>query len=129
MLAQIGVEREKDFPDIPLMHELAKTSEQRQILNLISLPPALGRPFFTTPDVPADRVAALRRAFEATMKDEAFLNEAKQLNLEMNPFGGERAAAIVNDTINSSAGAHSQGQGRAGYSEVAQNMPFGHVRH
>jgi len=43
---------------------------------------------------------ALRRAFEATMKDEAFLNEAKQLNLDMNPFGGERAATIVNDTIN-----------------------------
>ena len=75
------------------------TPEQRQILNLISLPPALGRPFFTTPDVPADRVAALRRAFEATMKDEAFLKEARQLNLEMNPFGGERAAMIVNSTI------------------------------
>ena len=82
------------------MHELAKTTEQRQILTLLSLPPALGRPFFTTPDVPAERAAALRRAFEATMKDETFLKEAKQLNLEMNPFGGERAAAIVNDTIN-----------------------------
>ena len=102
VLTQIGDEREKDFPDVPLMHELARTTEQRQILNLISLPPALGRPFFTTPDVPADRVAALRNAFDATMKDEAFLNEAKQLNLEMNPFGSERAASIVNQTINSS---------------------------
>lgn len=100
VLNQIGDVRDPAFPQVPLMHELAKTPEQRAILNLISLPPALGRPFFTTPDTPADRVAALRRAFEATMKDEAFLNEAKQLNLEMNPFGGERAAAIVNETVN-----------------------------
>ena len=100
VLNQIGEERDKAFPQVPLMHELAKTNEQRQILSLLSLPPALGRPFFTTPDVPAERAAALRRAFEATMKDEAFLKEARQLNLEMNPFGGERAAKIVNDTIN-----------------------------
>ena len=97
---QVGTQREKDFPNVPLMHELAKTPEQRQVLSLISLPPALGRPFFTTPDVPADRVAALRRAFEATMKDEAFLNEAKQLNLEMSPFGADRATTIVNDIVN-----------------------------
>jgi tripartite-type tricarboxylate transporter receptor subunit TctC len=102
VLTQIGAEREKALPEVPLMHELAKTPEQRQILNLISLPPALGRPFFTTPDVPVERVAALRQAFEATMHDEAFLAEARQLNLDMNPFGGDRAAAIVNDTINSS---------------------------
>jgi hypothetical protein len=102
VLTQVGAIREKELPNVPLMSELAKTTEQRQVLTLISLPPALGRPFFTTPDVPAERVAALRKAFEATMKDEAFLAEARQLNLEMNPFGGERAARIVNDTINSS---------------------------
>jgi tripartite-type tricarboxylate transporter receptor subunit TctC len=99
-LSQVGDVRERAFPDVPLMHELAKTAEQRQILTLLSLPPALGRPFFTTPDVPAERALALRRAFEATMKDEAFLKEARQLNLEMNPFGGERATKIVSDTIN-----------------------------
>jgi tripartite-type tricarboxylate transporter receptor subunit TctC len=101
VLTQVGATREKKLPDVPLMSELAKTTEQRQVLTLISLPPALGRPFFTTPDVPADRVAALRKAFEATMKDEAFLKEARQLNLELNPFDGDRAAQIVNDTINS----------------------------
>ena len=100
VLSQIGDVRDPAFPQVPLMHELAKTTEQRQILSLLSLPPALGRPFFTTPDVPPERAVALRRAFEATMKDEAFLKEARQLNLEMNPFGGVRAAAIVNDTIN-----------------------------
>jgi tripartite-type tricarboxylate transporter receptor subunit TctC len=100
VLAQVGTEREKDYPGVPLMHELAKTDEQRQILTLVSAPPALGRPFFTTQDVPLERVAALRKAFEATMADAAFLAEAKQLNLEMNPFGGERLAKMVNDIIN-----------------------------
>ena len=100
VLNQIGDVRDPAFSQVPLMHELAKTTEQRQILNLLSLPPALGRPFFTAPDVPAERAVALRQAFESTMKDEAFLKEARQLNLEMNPFGGERAAKIVNDTIN-----------------------------
>src|SRR4029079_3562682 len=83
VLNQIGDVRDPAFPQVPLMHELAKTDEQRQILSLLSLPPALGRPFFTTPDVPAERAVALRHAFEATMKDDAFLKEAKQLNLEM----------------------------------------------
>jgi len=99
-LVQVGAEREKDYPDVPLMHELGKTPEQRAILSLVSSPPALGRPFFTTQDVPAERVAALRQAFEATMKDEAFLAEAKQLSLEMSPMTGERVTQIVNETIN-----------------------------
>jgi len=99
-LVQVGAEREKDYPDVPLMHELGKTPEQRAILSLISSPPALGRPFFTTQDVPPERVAALRQAFEATMKDEAFLAEAKQLSLEMSPMTGERVTEIVNATIN-----------------------------
>jgi tripartite-type tricarboxylate transporter receptor subunit TctC len=102
-LVQVGAEREKDYPDVPLMQDLAKTQEQRQVLNLVSSPPALGRPFFTTQEVPADRVAALRKAFDATMADEGFLAEAKQLGLDMNPMTGERVAAIVDDTINAPA--------------------------
>jgi len=102
-LVQVGAEREKDYPDVPLMHELGKTPEQRAILSLVSSPPALGRPFFTTQDVPAERVATLRQAFEATMKDEAFLAEAKQLSLEMSPMTGERVTQIVNQTINAPA--------------------------
>lgn len=101
-LVQVGNEREKDYPDVPLMHELAKTAEQRQILTLVSSPPAIGRPFFTTQDVPPERVAALKKAFDATMKDNGFLTEAKQLGLELNPMNGERVARIVSETINAS---------------------------
>jgi len=104
-LVQVGSERDKDYPDVPLMQELAKTTEQRQVLNLVSSPPALGRPFFTTPDAPADRVAALRKAFDATMQDEGFLAEAKQYNLDLNPMTGDQITTIVNDTINAPADA------------------------
>jgi tripartite-type tricarboxylate transporter receptor subunit TctC len=103
VLVQVGAEREKDFPDVPLMDELAKTPEQRQILTLISSPVALGRPFFTTPDTPADRVAALRDAFVATMKDADFLAEAQALKLDIKPMGGERVTQIVEETINARA--------------------------
>ena len=99
-LVQVGAERDKDYPDLPLMHELAKTPDQGQVLSLVSSPPALGRPFLTTPDVPADRVAVLNKAFAATMQDEGFLAEAKQLGLEMSPMSSELVTRIVNDTIN-----------------------------
>ena len=102
-LVQIGTERDKDYPNIPLMHELAKNNEQHQVLMLVSSPPALGRPFFTTQDVPADRVAALRKAFAATMKDEGFLAEAKQLGLDMQPMSADAVTQIVLATINAPA--------------------------
>src|SRR5215475_6039964 len=102
-LVQIGVERDKDYPSVPLMHELGKTAEQRQVLTLVSSPPSLGRPFFTTQDVPADRVAALRAAFAATMKDEGFLMEARQLGLDMQPMQADVVTQIVFATINAPA--------------------------
>jgi len=100
VLVQAGAEREKDFPDVPLMHELAKTPEQRSILALISSPVSLGRPFFTTPDTPPERVAALRDAYAATMKDADFLAEAQALKLDIKPMSGERVTQIVDETIN-----------------------------
>ena len=63
-------------------------------------PVALGRPFFTTPDTPPDRVAALRDAYAATMKDADFLAEARALNLDIKPMGSEQVTQIVAETIN-----------------------------
>ncbi len=100
VLVQAGAEREQQFPDVPLMHELAKTPEQRRMLSLISSPVSLGRPFFTTPDTPPERVAALREAYAATMKDADFLTEARALNLDIKPMDAERVTQIVDETIN-----------------------------
>jgi tripartite-type tricarboxylate transporter receptor subunit TctC len=94
-LVQIGSERDKDYPDVPLMHELGKNDEQRQVLALVSSPPSLGRPFFTTQDVPPERVAALREAFDATMKDPEFAADVKRNKFDLEPEDGEHLAALI----------------------------------
>jgi tripartite-type tricarboxylate transporter receptor subunit TctC len=73
------------------------------VLALISSPPSLGRPFFTTQDVPPERVAALRSAFDDTMKDEGFLTEARQLGLDMQPMQADVVTQIVFATVNAPA--------------------------
>jgi tripartite-type tricarboxylate transporter receptor subunit TctC len=100
MLVQTGAQREAEYPDVPLMHELARNEEERQILQLISSPAALGRPFFLPPEVPADRVAALRKAFAATMKDPDYIAEGNRVRLDMNPLSAERVTQLVNATVN-----------------------------
>ena len=104
MLVQTGAEKEAEYPDVPLMHELGRTDEERQILQLISSPAALGRPFFVPPEVPADRVAALRKAFAATMKDPDYIAEGKRVRLDMNPLNAERVTQLVNATVNAPPG-------------------------
>ena len=64
-----------------------------------SSPAALGRPFFLPPEVPADKVAALRAAFAATMKDPDYIAEGNRVRLDMNPLGAERVTQLVNATV------------------------------
>lgn len=99
VLVQVGAEREAMFPDVPLMSDLARNDEEREILTLISSTVALGRPLLTTPRIPADRLAALRKAFDATMKDPEFLAEAKRLKFDLRPAGWERVTRIVEGTV------------------------------
>jgi tripartite-type tricarboxylate transporter receptor subunit TctC len=56
---------------------------------------AVGRPILTAPDVPVDRVKALRKAFDDTLKDPRFVAAAKQTNMHINPMGGEELQRIV----------------------------------
>jgi tripartite-type tricarboxylate transporter receptor subunit TctC len=100
VLVQVGGVREPDFPNVPLMSDLAKTDEQRQILSLISSTVALGRPYLTTPEVPADRLAALRKAFMDTLADKEFLAEAKRLNFDLRPADAAAVTKIVSDVVN-----------------------------
>ncbi len=80
---------------MPLITDLAKTDEQRQILKLIFARQALGRPYLAPPGVPADRVAALRKAFMDTMTDKEFLAEADKAQLEITPIAGEAVQKLV----------------------------------
>jgi tripartite-type tricarboxylate transporter receptor subunit TctC len=99
-IAQAGVHRAHELPDVPLLTELAKNDEQRDILRLISAPPALGRPFTAPPEVPAERLAILRKAFADTLKDKAFLEEAEKLKIDIEPMSAEEVTQIVRDVIN-----------------------------
>ena len=85
--------------DAPSMEQLAKTDDDRALVNLIMSGAALGRPLTTTPRVPADRLAALRAAFAATMKDPQFLAETKTLKIEVLPVSGEAMQKVVADVL------------------------------
>lgn len=94
-LVQLALEKHPDFPDVPLALDMAKTEDDRKALELILAPTKMGRPYIAPPGIPADRITALRDAFSATMKDPAFLADAKKLDIEINPTTGEELTAIV----------------------------------
>jgi len=98
-LVQWGPKRDPDLPDVPLLTELARNEAERQVFALLSSTVIVGRPILTTPDVPADRLAALKEAFAKTMKDPNFLGEAKKLNLEINPIYADEMQKMINDVI------------------------------
>jgi len=104
ILFQIGAKREADLPDVPLWSELGQTDEQRQVLEILSGDVAVGRPILTAPDVPPDRVRALRRAFDETLTDPLFVDAVSKANMEFHPIGGE----ALQDVVSRIAGASPQ---------------------
>jgi tripartite-type tricarboxylate transporter receptor subunit TctC len=99
ILVQIGVHKEKDLPDVPLLTDLARTPQDKTILEFITKGMAVGRPVSTTPGVPAERVAALRKAFEETLADPDFLAEAAREGAEINPMDGAALQNIIDDLM------------------------------
>lgn len=89
ILLQNGLRKLPDLPDVALISDLARTNEERSILELILGQTTFGRPYFLAPNVPAERVVALRAAFMATMSDESFLADAKKQKLEIDPISGD----------------------------------------
>lgn len=99
VLAVVGLKRDKLLPDVPLMMEFAKNEQDRETLKLISAPTALGRPYLAPPDIPADRLAVLRKAFMETLGDKEFVDDMTKLKLDVDPMGSEEITKIVADTI------------------------------
>ena len=95
ILAQWALRKHPELPGVPLILEHARTEEQKQALDLALARLEFGRPFFMPPNVPAERVDAIRRAFDATMKDKEFLGEADKLKIEIDPLAGEQVAALI----------------------------------
>ena len=103
VIAQVGYQRDAALKDVPFLQDFAKDDEQRQILRFISAPVQVGRPFVAPPGVPADRVALLRKAFDATMKDKESMAEADKLALDIRPMGGVELSRVVAETVNTPA--------------------------
>src|SRR5262249_47348018 len=95
VIAQYGLQRDPTLGGAPTMLELAKTGEGRAALTIVFAGTGYGRAYFAPPDVPAARVEALRRAFDATMKDPEFIADAAQLQLELSPMRGEEVQRLV----------------------------------
>src|SRR4051794_14052080 len=102
-LLQWGVKKNLDFGNVPLLSELATNPEQKAIFDFVCQVASLARPVTTNADVPPERVAALRRAFDLTMKDPEFLAEAERQLMEITPMAGEGLAQLVTDIVNAPA--------------------------
>jgi len=88
ILAQYGFRKHPDLPDVPLF-ELPKDEADRQAITVMLIRQEFGRPFLVPPKVPAERLAALRTAFAAAMRDPGFVADARKADMEINPVAGE----------------------------------------
>ena len=103
VLMQVGLKREPDLPDAPLLIELAEDAEQRAIFDFITKGALVGRPFAVGSGVPKERVAALRQAFDRTIVDPNFLAEAEKMKAEISPVGGAELQQLIVDIIQAPA--------------------------
>jgi tripartite-type tricarboxylate transporter receptor subunit TctC len=95
IIMQYGEEKNPDLPDVPSIFSLAKTDADKQAMRLMVSRLDYGRPFFLPPGVPEARVAALRHAFDETMKDKDYLAEAKKEKIEVSPLSGQDVAKLI----------------------------------
>ena len=100
ILVQVGVRRAPDLPDVPLMSELAKNDEDRQVLTFLSSDMGIARAFATTPGTPPERVAALRKAFADMLRDPQFIADTQKAQMDISSSSGEEAQRLAASIIN-----------------------------
>jgi hypothetical protein len=94
---QLGLRKHPDLPDVPLVMDLSNDPKVKAALKLIFARQAMARPFAAPAGVPPERLKALRDAFDATMRDPAFLQEAKTLELEVAPVRGVEIEQLIKE--------------------------------
>ena len=95
IIVQFALKRDPELPNVPTAIELARTKQQKQVLTAILSATRIGISFFTTPGVPADRLAVLRTAFDKAMKDPRLLAQAKKMRLGVRPMAGADVQKLV----------------------------------
>jgi hypothetical protein len=103
ILVQMGTKRHPDIKGVPMAIDLARSPEDRQVMEVIFAKFGMSRPFMAPPDLPPGRLDLLRRAFDETLKDSEVLAEANQLGMEINPVAGENVQALVTGMMNTPA--------------------------
>ena len=96
MIVQFGLKKHKELPDVPLIMDLLTKEEDRIAMEIMLATQEMGRPFLAPPGLPADRAAALQKAFDASMEDPALLADAAKQNLEIDAISGPEIAALMN---------------------------------
>jgi tripartite-type tricarboxylate transporter receptor subunit TctC len=96
---QTGLKRHPEMPQLPLVTELATSDEGRRILEFMNSDSSIGWNVVAPPNVPADRIAILRRAFDAMVRDPQFIAEAEKRGLEIVSGSGEEMQDLVARTI------------------------------
>jgi len=97
ILLQLGLDPHPDLKGVPMVQDLVKSQQDKDALNLLLIPGLIGRPYLMPPDVPKERLAALRTAFNATLKDPDFLADAKKQRMEIQLVTGEQVEKVVRD--------------------------------
>ncbi len=95
IIAQIGLNPHPDMKGVPMALDLIKDPKERDLLTFLMIPQEMGRPYTAAPGLPKARIAALRAAFDATMKDPKFLADAKRTRLVVEPIGHAEMTALV----------------------------------
>jgi tripartite-type tricarboxylate transporter receptor subunit TctC len=103
LVAQAGSAKDPAYPDVPNMLDQAKTPEAKQALEFLFVPLGLGRPFAGPPEMPKDRTAILRKAFDESMKDPELIEEAKKLQVDIEAMNADVSAKMVDQLFTTPA--------------------------
>jgi tripartite-type tricarboxylate transporter receptor subunit TctC len=99
IFAQTGAKPQADLPDVPVIVDLVRSPDDRKAIELLSFQQEMGRPFLMPPGTPKDLVALMRRAFDDTVKDPAFLADAQRALMEVEPMTGEAMARTIREAF------------------------------
>jgi len=103
ILLQYGQARLPELKDVPFAQDIATTEEDRQLLDVTMAPTILGFPYMMGPDVPPERIRAVRDAMMGVFNDQGFRDEAARMKLDVAPVSGDDAQRIVRNAYSASA--------------------------
>jgi tripartite-type tricarboxylate transporter receptor subunit TctC len=95
LIVQAGPQKNTELPDVPYALDLAKTKDDQDVMRILLTDTQLAWPLLAPPGVPAGRIAALRTAFNAALKDPELLRDAEKMQLDVEPVGGEAMQASI----------------------------------